>query len=184
MEITLVCIGLIVLIFLFIKQKEEITKLRNGLAETFERLLHIQSLLEDIKKESPTATIEPNPEDTTAIPSTETQTPAYEEIHEEEAPYLEEETSLPPPLPVEPILAEAETAVENIETETVGTPVEPIERLSWFERFKRNNPDLEKFIGENLINKIGIVILVLGISFFVKYAIDKDWINEPARVGI
>ncbi|MEP6803613.1 MAG: DUF2339 domain-containing protein, partial [Flavobacterium sp.] len=40
------------------------------------------------------------------------------------------------------------------------------------------------FIGENLINKIGVLILVLGISYFVKYAIDKDWINEPARVGI
>lgn len=43
---------------------------------------------------------------------------------------------------------------------------------------------MEKFIGENLINKIGVLILVLGISYFVKYAIDKDWINEPARVGI
>jgi predicted membrane protein DUF2339 len=43
---------------------------------------------------------------------------------------------------------------------------------------------LEKFIGENLINKIGILILVLGISYFVKFAIDKNWINEPARVGI
>lgn len=57
-------------------------------------------------------------------------------------------------------------------------------KKSWLENFKENNPDIEKFIGENLINKIGILILVLGISFFVKYAIDKDWINEPARVGI
>jgi hypothetical protein len=56
--------------------------------------------------------------------------------------------------------------------------------LSLWERFKEKNPDLEKFIGENLINKIGILILVLGISYFVKFAIDKDWINEPARVGI
>jgi Predicted membrane protein (DUF2339) len=55
---------------------------------------------------------------------------------------------------------------------------------SFWENFKDNNPDLEKFIGENLISKIGILILVLGISYFVKYAIDKDWINEPARVGI
>ena len=55
---------------------------------------------------------------------------------------------------------------------------------SFVENFKDNNPDLEKFIGENLISKIGILILVLGISYFVKYAIDKDWINEPARVGI
>lgn len=55
---------------------------------------------------------------------------------------------------------------------------------SWSEKFKANNPDLEKFIGENLISKIGVAILVLGIGFFVKYAIDKDWINEIARTGI
>jgi len=72
-----------------------------------------------------------------------------------------------------------ETIEEPIEEEKVYAPEKP-----WLERFKENNPDLEKFIGENLINKIGILILVLGISFFVKYAIDKDWINEPARVGI
>lgn len=59
-----------------------------------------------------------------------------------------------------------------------------IPEKSWIESFKEKNPDLEKFIGENLINKIGMLILALGISFFVKYAIDKDWINEPARVGI
>jgi len=59
-----------------------------------------------------------------------------------------------------------------------------VPKKSWLETFKEKNPDLEKFIGENLINKLGILILVLGISFFVKYAIDKDWINEPARVGI
>ena len=64
----------------------------------------------------------------------------------------------------------------------IHVPQEPIK--SFWEKFSENNPDLEKFIGENLINKIGILILVLGISYFVKYAIDKDWINEPARVGI
>ncbi|HEU0136161.1 MAG TPA: DUF2339 domain-containing protein [Flavobacterium sp.] len=55
---------------------------------------------------------------------------------------------------------------------------------TWWVTFKEQNPDLEKFIGENLINKIGVLILVLGISYFVKYAIDKDWINETARAGI
>jgi uncharacterized membrane protein len=47
---------------------------------------------------------------------------------------------------------------------------------------KKSN--IEKYIGENLINKIGIAILVLGIGFFVKYAIDKNWINEVARMFI
>jgi len=61
---------------------------------------------------------------------------------------------------------------------------QPVENSGWWERWMQNNPDLEKFIGENLANKIGIAILVLGISFFVKYAIDKDWINETGRVII
>jgi len=44
--------------------------------------------------------------------------------------------------------------------------------------------DIERFIGENLINKIGIGVLVLGITYFVNYAIDNNWINEVGRVAI
>ena len=36
----------------------------------------------------------------------------------------------------------------------------------------------------NWLSRIGIVTLVLGIGFFVKYAIDQNWINEIGRVGI
>lgn len=46
---------------------------------------------------------------------------------------------------------------------------------------KRKNVNYEKFIGENLFGKIGILIFVIGVGFFVKYAIDKDWINEIFR---
>lgn len=65
---------------------------------------------------------------------------------------------------------------------SVKPPVfkDPEPRQSFFERY----PDLEKFIGENLINKIGIAILVLAIGFFVKYAIDNDWVGPVGRVGI
>ena len=44
--------------------------------------------------------------------------------------------------------------------------------------------DIEKFVGENLLNKIGIGVLVLGIAYFVKYAIDNNWIGEVGRVAI
>ncbi len=57
---------------------------------------------------------------------------------------------------------------------------QPKKEKSFWEKY----PDLEKFIGENLINKIGIVILVFGLAFFVKYAIDKNWIGEIGRVAI
>ena len=91
----------------------------------------------------------------------------------------------------EPVLAGAHVristksaAFEAAEAIPTPRPIPIPPAKSWWEKFKDDNPDLEKFIGENLINKIGVLILVLGISYFVKYAIDKDWINEPARVGI
>lgn len=50
--------------------------------------------------------------------------------------------------------------------------------------FLDRNPDLEKFIGENLINKIGIAILVLGLGFLLKYAIGQGYISETGRTLI
>ena len=47
-----------------------------------------------------------------------------------------------------------------------------------------NRNFFEKVLGTNWLSKIGIITLVLGIGFFVKYAIDQDWINEIGRVGI
>ena len=66
----------------------------------------------------------------------------------------------------------------------IPEPVQQEPKLGWYDSWLKNNPDMEKFIGENLINKIGIAVLVLGIAFFVKYAIDKDWINEVGRIII
>jgi uncharacterized membrane protein len=63
----------------------------------------------------------------------------------------------------------------------IKAPVKPIvKKKTFFEK----NPDLEKFIGERLITFIGIAILVTGIAFFVKFAIDQDWINETGRTFI
>ena len=42
--------------------------------------------------------------------------------------------------------------------------------------------DLEKFIGENLINKIGIVIIIIGVGIGVKYAIDHQLITPVTRI--
>ncbi len=55
-----------------------------------------------------------------------------------------------------------------------------IKKPTFFEK----HPDMEKFIGENLVNKIGIAILVLAIGFFVKYAIDQNWVGPIGRVSI
>ncbi|WP_109831015.1 DUF2339 domain-containing protein [Reichenbachiella versicolor] len=55
--------------------------------------------------------------------------------------------------------------------------------FSW-SKFLAKNPDLEKFIGENLLSKIGIVIFVIGMGFLVKLGIDSNVITEGMRVAI
>ena len=67
----------------------------------------------------------------------------------------------------------------------VMQPVKPVVvKEGWYDTFRKNNPDIEKFIGENILSKVAITVLVIGVAFFVKYAIDQNWINEIARVGI
>jgi uncharacterized membrane protein len=101
------------------------------------------------------------------------------------APVIPEPEFVPEPEIVIPPVA----AVEAIDTPAWSVapevlahakPLPEPEKPPFWER----NPDIEKFIGENLFNKIGIAVLVLGIGFFLKYAIDKDWINEIGRTFI
>lgn len=42
--------------------------------------------------------------------------------------------------------------------------------------------ELEKFIGENLINKIGIAILIIGVAIGAKYSIENDLISPLTRI--
>ncbi|QMW00105.1 DUF2339 domain-containing protein [Spirosoma foliorum] len=105
-------------------------------------------------------------------------------------PPIIEPTTEPEP---QPILATEPVAIHEISPQSEPVPVQtaasepavqPTPKPSFFQRFLAENPDLEKFIGENLINKIGIAILVAGIGYFVKFAIDQHWINEIGRVFI
>ncbi len=40
------------------------------------------------------------------------------------------------------------------------------------------------FVQQNFLSILGILTLVLGIGYFVKYAIDQNWINENLRVSL
>jgi uncharacterized membrane protein len=42
--------------------------------------------------------------------------------------------------------------------------------------------DLERFIGENLINKIGIVVTIIGVAIGAKYAIDHQLVSPVMRI--
>ncbi|MFK5981359.1 MAG: DUF2339 domain-containing protein [Flavobacteriaceae bacterium] len=46
----------------------------------------------------------------------------------------------------------------------------------------KGKSDLEKFIGENLLNKIGILITVIGVGIGAKYSIEHDLISPLTRI--
>ena len=49
---------------------------------------------------------------------------------------------------------------------------------------KVRSKSLEEIIGENWLQKIGVVMVLLGITFFLKYSFDQGWISPAVQVGI
>jgi len=180
---------LVVIIIMMLNHKGS---LNNKIKELEFRIFELRGIIEqlkitrppateDIKKtESPTPVITPIPPVTPAIPVIAE--PPVEEPQPPVEAEIKPQPVTPPKIERQPEVIEDSRSIINRPIKTrdfePARPVEP--KLSFFER----HPDLEKFIGENLINKIGIAILVLAIGFFVKYAIDNDWIGLVGRVGI
>jgi uncharacterized membrane protein len=48
----------------------------------------------------------------------------------------------------------------------------------------RTREEWEALIGGRLLNRIGALALIIGVGFFLKHAIDNEWINELTRVLI
>ncbi len=49
---------------------------------------------------------------------------------------------------------------------------------------QRPAKNLEKYIGTQLFAAIGIGVLILGVGFFIQYAINNDWLNETMRTVV
>lgn len=166
---------------------------------------YIETQLEELKRrppeaEQPVEPLQEKPVEPSAPvvekPAEPIPAPLVEEYHipilsvewrEEEKPEPVAETAIPEQKPEqepeqeqEPI-PEPEPAVkpepEKEEVKVVPPPV--IKPFGLVEKKKKVN--YEKYIGENLFGKIGILVLVIGIGLFVKYAIDNEWINEVVR---
>jgi uncharacterized membrane protein len=163
---TFICIALIIVIVLLLniisKQKETTDTILNNFFSVQRELKSLKdklgnpSIVTPDKKESAPVT---------AVPAATVPPPVEIVV---------------PKLPEEVI--QFRPQVPGMGSKRIPQPI--IEEDSWWQKWVRNNPDVEKFIGENLFNKIGIAVLVLGIAFFVKYAIDQNWITEIGRVCI
>lgn len=70
---------------------------------------------------------------------------------------------------------------KEIKTPHPIIPAKPEKTLPPQEKVKKKT-DIERFIGENLINKIGILITVIGVAIGAKYSIDNNLINPLTRI--
>ena len=85
---------------------------------------------------------------------------------------------------VEPTPAPVETAAPPPES-----PLPPLDTVSekWDTLIpppEEKRPSLEMKLGTKWLNWIGIVMVVLGIAFFLKYAYDNAWIGPKGRLAL
>lgn len=158
----LVCI---LLIYLLVNLSNKADANNESLKQIKDQLKKVTDQLETLHKQP--GTLIPKEEKPSIIPGVKVQPELKKVIPVPPTPKSKEEEKRPVPI--------VEQSVEDF-NERELVEFKPSTKL------QKRNTDIEKFIGENLANKIGIAVLVLGISFFVKYAIDKDWINEAGRV--
>lgn len=76
-----------------------------------------------------------------------------------------------------------EKIVETSETRELKYPVKPTptDNTQDYGKPKRS---LERFIGENLISKIGIVITIIGVAIGIKYAFEHQFVSPVIRIII
>ena len=185
------------------KQKQTETVTETKPKETLEKP---KEQITETPKEVQTESVSPNPNwwrqpITDETPTTE-KAEETETTGENEQPELQEtpETIEVPivhnedvrPSTVEIPIQETKDTTPEVEEETTETIEEPVEEEQEepamameeeeeIEEYATSETNFEKYIGENLFGKIGILIFIIGIGFFVKYAIDQNWINETAR---
>lgn len=185
------------------KQKQAETETETKPKETLEQP---KEQVVETSKEVQNESVSPNPNwwqqpITDETPTTD-KTEETETMAEDEQPELQEtpETIEVPivhnedirPSTVEIPIQETEDKTPEVEEETPETIEEPVEEEQEepamameeeeeIEEYATSETNFEKYIGENLFGKIGILIFIIGIGFFVKYAIDQNWINETAR---
>lgn len=171
------------------KQLQEINKKLNSVLERKDVLLTSKEATERVTASTKLQTIK---EETEAVKT------ALETVVQEK-PVAIKATPTAPPLIVatdENIVPELQKS-ESVKEEVVTKKTEPVfqekatqttlkpkveKREKMPSLFTKNI--IEPLSGGNWFSKIGIITLVLGIGFFVKYAIDQNWINEIGRVAI
>ena len=94
-----------------------------------------------------------------------------------------ETTQQPSPVTIPP----RPTPVTGVPTSS-SPPVEQPQQAPQFNPLsrpaRREDGDLEKKIGQYWLNRIGIAAMLIGVSYFLKYAFENNWIGPAGRIAI
>jgi uncharacterized membrane protein len=100
---------------------------------------------------------------------------------------------LPPlaaPLPLEPEIIKPISEVTSTQAEIISPPeeipggVEEIPAQVERKPARVKEREWEQILGGNWLARIGVLALIIGIGFFLKYAFDTNWIGPAARVTL
>jgi uncharacterized membrane protein len=86
------------------------------------------------------------------------------------------------PAPAIPTSADSELPPPKAPYPLVPPPPKPSQQLPASD--PQPEADLESRIGSHWLNRIGITALLIGISYFLKFAFDNNWIGPAGRVAI
>ena len=84
----------------------------------------------------------------------------------------------------EPIETDIDLRIEkeSIPVSLPPAPEVPKKKIPTFDIFPDFKEGFEKFIGENLLNKIGILITIIGVAIGARYSIENDLISPLTRI--
>lgn len=82
-----------------------------------------------------------------------------------------------------PLLEKIEQAKKEIKASNkTNTTITPRPDIPAPSRVDSSPSSFERFVGENLASKIGIIIIIIGVGIGVKYAIDNDLLGPTMRI--
>ena len=90
----------------------------------------------------------------------------------------------PAPVPSAPVMAEPAAAVPSPVSPQRPAPPPPIPPRAGIAASVKSQADLESRIGSHWLNRIGIAALLVGVSYFLKFAFDNNWIGPAGRISI
>jgi uncharacterized membrane protein len=97
---------------------------------------------------------------------------------------MEQRLQMAAPAPAVPVRAEPAPPVPSpVSPQGGGAPPIMPPRAA-IAAVRKAQPDLESRIGSHWLNRIGIAALLIGVSYFLKFAFDNNWIGPAGRISI